>query len=89
MLSSDTGTTPCRVSQSVASRLDSGDSIDRQTVVMHAHDSPCGLIDVDDSVTMPAEAVVDGIADLGVSVRACDYCGGHLRVVSDNGGEPE
>jgi hypothetical protein len=76
--SADRATTPCRVSQSTAAVLDS-DGIDRQAITLHAHDTPCGHVDRDTSVTMSAEEIVELLADRDVAVRGCDYCGRHLR----------
>jgi len=83
--SADAGTTLCRVSQSTAAVLDS-DGIDRQAITLHAHDTPCGHVDRDTSVTMPAEEIVELLDGRDIAVRGCDYCGRHLRVVSDTGG---
>jgi len=65
--------------------LDS-DGIDRQAITLHAHDTPCGHVDRDTSVTMQAEEIVELLDGRDVDVRGCDYCGRHLRVVSDSGG---
>jgi len=85
-MSSQRSTTPCRISQSTADVLEA-ERIDRQAVTLHAHESPCGHVDRDTSVTMPAEAVVDALAGRAVDVRGCTFCGGHLRDVPSSGGD--
>jgi len=78
--------TSTRIARSSADALDDG-NISRQSVTLHDRDAPCGMIDRDTSVAMPAEAVVDALAGRAVDVRGCTYCGGHLRDVSGSGGD--
>jgi len=84
-MSSQRAHTPTRIARSSADALDDG-TISRQSVTLHDRDTPCDMIDRDTSVTMPAEAVVDALAGRAVDVRGCTYCGGHLRDVSESGG---
>jgi len=85
-MSSQRAHTPVRIARSSADALDDG-TISRQSVTLHDPDTPCGIIDGADSVTMPAEEIVDALAGRAVDVRRCNYCGGHLRDVSDSGDE--
>jgi len=81
-----TAHTPVRIARSSADALADG-TISRQSVTLHDPDTPCGIIDRDTSVTMPAEAVVDALAGRAVDVRGFTFCGGHLRDVPSSGGD--
>jgi hypothetical protein len=85
-MSSQRSTTQCRISQSTADVLEA-ERIDRQAVTLHAHESPCGHVDRDTSVTIPVEEIVQQLTDRDVAVRRCNYCGRHLRDRHQNGGE--
>jgi len=81
-------TTPCRVTQATAKILDD-ETVRRQSVTLHARKNPCGIIDRDESVAVAAEEIIGALAGRAVDVRRCNYCGGHLRDVSDNGDRDE